>query len=79
MRTFIVICIVALLVAGGVAYAVGLVAVATDQSEGKYHITLTVNTAMLHDTNSADPSAAPGHDLPAKSTTDRDEIRSTEK
>jgi hypothetical protein len=79
MRTFIVICIVALLVAGGAAYAVGLVAVTTDQSEGKYNITLTVNTAMLHNANSAEPSTAPGHDLPAKSTTDRDEFRSTGK
>jgi hypothetical protein len=66
MRNFIVICIVALLVAVGVSYAVGLIAVTADQPEGQYNITLTINTAMLHHANSADPSIAPSHEAPVK-------------
>jgi hypothetical protein len=48
MRTFIVVCLVALIVAVGMAFAVGLVSIATDQPEGRYTITLTVNTSMIH-------------------------------
>jgi hypothetical protein len=63
MRTFILVAIVAFAVACGVAYAVGLVEVATNHPEGKYVATLTVNTALLHHEGSAaDPNAAPGKD-----------------
>lgn len=63
MRTFILVCLVSLVVACGVAYAVGLVEVATNHPEGKYVVNLTVNTAVLnHNTSAADSSAAPGRD-----------------
>jgi hypothetical protein len=58
MRTFILVCIVALLVACGVAYAVDLVTVAVDHPEGKCVVTLTINTAMLHHGTSITHSAS---------------------
>jgi hypothetical protein len=66
MRTFILVCIVALLVACGLAYAVGLVDVATENTGGKYIVSLTVNTAMLHH----GPSAVPGNESPNESALD---------
>lgn len=47
MRNFILVCVVALMVACGVAYAVGFFEVTTDRSDGKFVTTLTVNTSML--------------------------------
>jgi hypothetical protein len=58
MRNFILVCIVALLVAVGVAYAVGFVDFASERGLGKYVVTVTVNTAMLHHQHgSADTNA----------------------
>lgn len=47
MRTFMVILLVALLVAAGMSYAVGLVQMTTEQPDGQYIIHVTVNTGML--------------------------------
>lgn len=55
MRTLILVCVIALLAGLGVAYAVGLVAVSADHSDGKCVVSLIVNTAMLrHDASAAD-------------------------
>ena len=63
MRTLILVLVVALAVACGVAYAVGLVDVATDHPQGRYIVTLTVNTALVHhDGSAAEPNAVPGKD-----------------
>ena len=81
MRTLFLVCLVALIVACGVAYAVGLVAVAADNADGKYVVSLTVNTAMVH--HNANTDAAPGTpnetalDIKGKITavrTDRNEV-----
>jgi hypothetical protein len=48
MRTFMLICIVALVVAVGMAYAVGLVTVASEHPEGRFILSVTVNTRMVH-------------------------------
>lgn len=62
MRTLILVCVVALLVCIGVAYAVGLVAVTADHSDGRCVVSLIVNTAMRrHNASGADN--APHHDL----------------
>jgi hypothetical protein len=47
MRTLILVCLVALVVAVGIAFAVGLVGIATDHPEGRYIVSLTVNTSMI--------------------------------
>jgi hypothetical protein len=65
MRTLILLCVVALVAACGVAYFVGLVEVGTEHPDGKYVVSLTVNTAMLHHNASvAEPSAVPRSDTP---------------
>ncbi|HZZ82121.1 MAG TPA: hypothetical protein VFE62_26715 [Gemmataceae bacterium] len=61
MRNFIVVLIVALIVACGVAYAVGFIDVAGEQQSGKYVATVTINTAMLQRSSGAthEPAANP--------------------
>ncbi len=66
MRTIMLVCLVALAVAGGVAYAVGLVAVDTDHSDGKYVVRLIVDTAMLHHPS----SVASNHETPIDNSLD---------
>ena len=51
MRTFILVCVVAVVVAVGLGYAVGLVAVSMDHSEDIYTMTLTVDTGILRHNN----------------------------
>ena len=82
MRTFILVCVVALVVACGVAYAVGFVAVATDYPDGKCVVSLTVNTAMLHRgdsvaraTNEADSASDHFLDVKGKITAVRPDTR----
>jgi hypothetical protein len=48
MRTFILVCLVALIVTVGMAFATGLVSVASEHRDAKYIITCTVDTAMIH-------------------------------
>jgi hypothetical protein len=48
MRTLILVLVVALVVAGGVAYAVDLVTLGVEHPDGKCVVNLTINTAMLH-------------------------------
>src|ERR1700683_4651395 len=50
MRTFILVCLVAFIVAVGVAYAVGLVAISTEHADGRYVISFALNTDMIHST-----------------------------
>lgn len=47
MRTLILVCLVALVVAVGMAFAVGLIGIATDHAEGNYIVSLTINTHMI--------------------------------
>jgi hypothetical protein len=58
MRSFILVCFVALLVAVGLAFAVGLLEVTTDHPDGKEVVTLTINTSMVHPLSSAIHSAS---------------------
>ena len=48
MRTFILVCVVAIAVAVGISHAVGLITVTADHVDEKYVVSLTVDTAMLH-------------------------------
>ena len=49
MRTFVLVCVVAIVVAVGVSYAVGFVAVATEHTQTSASSPfLTVDTGMLH-------------------------------
>lgn len=57
MRTFLLVCVVALVVACGVAYAVGLVTFSADHPDGRYIVTMTVNTEMIRHGSSASPVA----------------------
>jgi hypothetical protein len=57
MRTFILVCVVALVVAGAMAYALGVVNVATDRQEGKIIATVTINTNMFESASSAQNNA----------------------
>ena len=54
MRNFILVCVVALLAAVGVAYAVGFVDFTYEHRDGKCLVTTIINTAMLrHEASSA--------------------------
>ena len=53
MRTFILVIVVALVVAIGISFAVGLVEIATDHSDGKCAVTITVNTNLIHPISNA--------------------------
>jgi hypothetical protein len=71
MRKLILFCAIALVAACGVAYAIGLVEVATDRPEGKYVIHVTINTAMLcHYISPADSNASPGNGMPNDNSLD---------
>jgi Cu/Ag efflux protein CusF len=48
MRTFFVVLLAALCVAVGMAFAVGLIAVAADHPDGRYMVTFTVDTDKIH-------------------------------
>jgi hypothetical protein len=68
MRTFIVGCLVALVVAVGMSFVVGLVEIGADHSDSKCVMTITVNTSMIHPISNAlhpgrnDSSESPGQD-----------------
>jgi hypothetical protein len=47
MRTFLIVCGVALIVAIGTAFAVGLLSVSTDQPDGRYVIALAIDTSKI--------------------------------
>jgi hypothetical protein len=48
MRTILLVCLVALVVAVGMALAVGVVECSAEHSAGKYIVTVTVNTNLIH-------------------------------
>lgn len=54
MRTFILVCVVAILVACSLAYAVGLVVITSEHSEQRTVVSLIVNTAMIRQSVSSD-------------------------
>jgi hypothetical protein len=61
VRTFILLCVVALVVGVGMAFAVGLVNVATDHHEGKYVVSFTVNADMIcARAHGTEPDRSPG-------------------
>jgi hypothetical protein len=61
MRTFILLCVVALVVGVGMAFAVGLVNVATDHGDGKYVVSFTVNADMIcRRAHGTEPDNSPG-------------------
>src|SRR5947208_1451159 len=60
MRTFILVCVVALLVVVGMAFAVGLVNIAADHSEGKCVVSLTINTGMIYRSPVLTSNTSPG-------------------
>lgn len=63
MRTFILVCVVAILVACSVAYAVGLVAITSEHSEQRTVVSLIVNTDMIRQSISSD-ELSPGDETP---------------
>jgi Cu/Ag efflux protein CusF len=68
MRTFFLVSIAAILIACGMAYAVGLVTVTTDHPEGKCIVSLIINTEMVHHSTSSADSAS--QNAPGDSTLD---------
>src|SRR5262249_16801424 len=65
MRNFILVCVVALLVAAGVAYAVGFIDFTYEHRDGKCLVSNIINTSMLrHEGSSrgATPASAPADD-----------------
>ncbi len=67
MRTLILLCVVALVAAGAMAFAVGLVGITTDHPEGRYVVNLTINTSMIYP---ATPTAEPNSHNGVESTND---------
>jgi len=57
MRNFIVVCVVVLLVAVGVAYAVGFVDFTYEHRDGKCLVTTIINTSMLRHEGSSGEAA----------------------
>jgi hypothetical protein len=62
MRTFVLVCVVALVVAVGVAYAVGLVGVTGNHQDAKYTLNLTLDTTVIQRGFGASASATPPSD-----------------
>jgi hypothetical protein len=63
MRTFLLICFVALAVAIGMGFVVGFFALDTEHLDGKCTVTLTVNTRMISD--AASRTSAPTEQVSA--------------
>jgi len=58
MRTFILVCVVAIVVAIGMAFALGMITVATDHADGKYVITIAIDTTKMdHVTSGVAPDS----------------------
>jgi hypothetical protein len=66
MRTFISLCVVALIVVIVMAFATGVATLVTDHQDGEYVITLTVNTNMIHWPSESIESRSQGANSPGK-------------
>jgi len=65
MRTFVLVCVVAVLAALATAYFVGLVSIATEQTPDQCSITFTIDKAMIrHHLHSNVESVQPGGEAP---------------
>lgn len=57
MRTCILVLIVALFVAIAMGFVVGLFGITTEQSDGRYVVSLMVNTAMINNVSTSRPES----------------------
>jgi hypothetical protein len=77
MRTFLLICFIALIVAVGMGFMLGVLSIATSHPDGQYIVTLTVNTNMIKfsptEANANEPTPESLVDIKGKVTAVRPE------